>query len=126
VTHENDGPSFRAVFQGPAAVHIYGRNIVGTELPDHVNPKLLAGVVAPYKLCVRMARPIFTVRPSKDKEGTPVTIETLRLPLGLPGQPVSKILTHYCFISIEGRFKGFAFQDQGNLPDNTVKAIITS
>jgi hypothetical protein len=124
VSHLASEPGFFAKFQGPGAVKVFGRDVVGTNLVDHVNPKLLAGVIEPYRIVVQMRRPVFTIRHAKDANGVPVSIETLRLPLANVEGPIDKILVHYCFISSENRFAGFAFQDTGELPDNTVKAII--
>ena len=120
----HDGRQFVSCFQGPSVLRLFGRGVVGTALPDHVNPRILASVLKPYELALQTRRPVFTVRPTLDSAAVPMTIETLRLPLiGADGR-VSKILAHYCIISKESSFVRVALQDSGTLSDNTVKAII--
>ena len=126
VSHPPKGPIFVAKFQGKVAFRLFGREVVDTAMVDHVNPEIFSGVIEPYRMAVERRRPVLTIRYCKDKDGAPLAIETLRFPLADGDAPVRNILVHYCLISTANRFDFFALKVIGNLPDNSVKAIIST
>jgi hypothetical protein len=95
---------YRVNFHGRDLHPLYGGDVTGTTLTDHIILEHRAPILAAYDAVCRERRPVYTIRSSRDETGVPVRIETLRLPFVRPDAAVSQILTHVGVISIEGAF----------------------
>jgi len=109
---EGDGDAARYVIthEGTRLTATYGNDHIEPDkrtnryLDDAIGPDRYARVVAPYRACIGVRRPTYSVSMVRDGDGKDVSYERLLLPFGSADR-VEQIVGSYKAISIEGGFK---------------------
>jgi len=109
---EGDGDAARYIIthEGTRLTATYGNDHIEPDkrtnryLDDAIGPDRYARVVAPYRACIGVRRPTYSVSMVRDGDGKDVSYERLLLPFG-SGDRVEQIVGSYKAISIEGGFK---------------------
>jgi hypothetical protein len=110
VAGEGDNARYLITQEGSRLAAAYGNEDMdpgkrtNRYLDDAIGPARYACVIPPYRACLALRRPTYTVSMVQDPDGKDVSYERLLLPFG-NGCDVEQIVGSYKAISIEGGFK---------------------
>jgi hypothetical protein len=105
VAGSGDAARFRIDFHGATVGKVYGSPDCRGRYIDDVFPGVahVAGL-APYRMALKTAQPVYTIHDLTDKNGRVINFERLLLPFADDGKTVDRIMASFEFICEDGAF----------------------
>ena len=104
IVHEKGRMRMLCKRAGHRAETAHGGPLHGRYLDECMEPTMLTAIRPLWDACVQNLLPIYSIAPSSDCNGCPVTLEKLYLPFSRDGRTPDYLLVSLHAVSTEGRF----------------------